>query len=124
MQCLISALAVVRSMMLAVKAQLDLADPYEAMIWAYCCTCWQGGRRSGELVRGKARTGRWDPDFDMHRGRVSNELSEDGTVQRTVIALAPDKTDVTGEEGHEAARIRPPLLASRGARHAKRRPGK
>ena len=38
----------------------------------------------------------------MHRGRVSNELSEDGTVQRTVIALAPDKTDVTGEEGHEA----------------------
>ena len=94
--------AVVRSMMLAVKAQLDLADPYEAMIWAYCYTCWQGGRRSGELVRGKTRTGRWDPEFDMHRGRVSNELSDDGTVQRTVIALAPDKTDVTGEEGHEA----------------------
>ena len=94
--------AVVRSMMMAVKAQLDLTDPYEAMIWAYCCTCWQGGRRSGELVRGKARTGRWDPEFDMHRGRVSNELGEDGTVQRTVIALAPDKTDVTGEEGHEA----------------------
>jgi len=94
--------AVVRSMMMAVKAQLDLNDPYEAMIWAYCCTCWQGGRRSSELVRGKARTGRWDPEFDMHRGRASNELDEDGTVQRTVIALAPDKTDVTGEEGHEA----------------------
>lgn len=94
--------AVVRSMMLAVKAQLDLTDPYEAMIWAYCCTCWQGGRRSSELVRGKTRTGRWDPQFDMHRGRVSNELSAEGTVLRTVIALAPDKTDVTGEEGHEA----------------------
>ena len=38
----------------------------------------------------------------MHRGRVSNELSAEGTVQRTVIALAPDKTDLTGEEGHEA----------------------
>ena len=38
----------------------------------------------------------------MHRGRVSHELSDDGEVQRTVIALAPDKTDVTGEEGHEA----------------------
>ena len=50
--------AVVRAMVLAVKAQLDLTDPYEAMIWAYCFTCWQGGRRSGELVRGKARTGR------------------------------------------------------------------
>ena len=97
--------AVVQAMMLAVKAQLDLSDPYEAMIWAYCCTCWQGGRRSSELVRGKTRTGRWDPEFDMHRGRVSNELGEEGEVQRTVIALAPDKTDVTGEEGHEATPV-------------------
>ena len=94
--------AVTRRMMMAIKGQLDMADPYDAMVWAYCCTCWQGGRRSGELVRGKTRRGPWDPRYDMHRKRVSNELGDNGEVLRTVIALAPDKTDVTGEEGHEA----------------------
>ena len=94
--------AVLRRHMTAIRRQLDLSDKFEAMVWAFVCTAWQGGRRSGELVRGKARKGPWDPKRDMHRGRVSLERDDEGRPARVVVALAPDKTDVTGEEGHEA----------------------
>ena len=94
--------AVLRRVMMGIRRQLDLHDKFDAMVWAFACTAWQGGRRSGELVRGKARKGPWDPKRDMHRGRVSVERHEDGRPARVVIALAPDKTDPTGEEGHEA----------------------
>jgi len=78
-----------------------MRDPFDAMIWAFMCTAWQGGRRSGELVRAKSRSGPWNAKFDMHRGRLSWDWSADGsTCHRVRIALGPDKTDPTGEEGH------------------------
>ena len=90
--------AVLYSHMIRLKGLLNLRDPFDAMIWAFVCVAWQGGRRSGELVR--KRTGAWDPKFDMHRGRVTWDWKEDGTCARGRIALGPDKTDPTGEQGH------------------------
>lgn len=53
---------------------------------------------SGELVRSKKRSGAWDPKFDMHRGRVDWDYA--GSIcKRASIALGPDKTDPTGEQG-------------------------
>lgn len=93
--------AVLRRHMMQVRALLDMRDPFSAMIWAFMCVAWQGGRRSGELVRSKARTGPWNPKFDMHRGRASWDWDADGTVCRRLrIALGPDKTDPSGEQGH------------------------
>ena len=84
--------------MMRLKNLLNLRDPFGAMIWAFVCVAWQGGRRSGELVR--KRTGACNPQFDMHRGRVTWDWKEDGTCARGRIALGPDKTDPTGEQGH------------------------
>lgn len=92
--------SVLRRHLIAMKQLLDMRDPFDAMLWAFVCTCWQGGRRSGELVRSKKRTGAWDPKFDMHRGRVQWDW-EGSTCQRARIDLAPDKTDPTGEQGHK-----------------------
>ena len=93
--------SVLRSHLIAVRALLDMRDPFDAMIWAFMCTAWQGGRRSGELVRAKSRSGPWNAKFDMHRGRLAWDWSADGsTCHRVRIALGPDKTDPTGEEGH------------------------
>ena len=92
--------AVLKSHMMAMKQLLDMRDPFDAMLWAFVCTCWQGGRRSGELVRSKKRTGAWDPKFDMHRGRLQWDW-DGSTCKRARIALAPDKTDPTGEQGHK-----------------------
>ena len=93
--------SVLRSHLITVRALLDMRDPFDAMVWAFMCTAWQGGRRSGELVRSKSRKGAWNAKFDMHRGRVSWDWSADGsTCHRARIVLGPDKTDPTGEEGH------------------------
>ena len=86
--------AVLRQHLIALRRMLDLRDPFSAMIWAFCCVAWQCGRRSGELVR--KRTGAWNPRFDMHRGR----LTWDANGARARLALGPDKTDPTGEQGH------------------------
>lgn len=86
--------AVLRKHLIALKGMLDMQNPFDAMIWAFCCVAWQCGRRSGELVR--KRTGVWNPRFDMHRGRIT--WDEDG--KRARLALGPDKTDPTGEQGH------------------------
>ena len=85
---------------MAMKKLLDMRDPFDAMRWAFVCICWQGGRRSGELVRSKKRTGARDPKFDMHRGRLQWDW-DGSTCKRARIALAPDKTDPTGEQGHK-----------------------
>ena len=90
--------AVLYSHMMRLKNLLNLRDPFGAMIWAFVCVAWQGGRRSGELVR--KRTGEWNPHLDMHRGRVTWDWNADGTCARGRIALGPDKTDPTGEQGH------------------------
>lgn len=91
--------SVLRHHLLALKALLDMRDPFDAMIWAFVCVAWQGGRRSGELVR--KRKGKWEPKFDMHRGRLSWDVdSASGRCARARIALAPDKTDPSGEQGH------------------------
>ena len=82
------------------KGMLDMRDPFDAMLWTFCCTYWQGGRRSGELVRSKKRSGAWDPKFDMHRGWVHWDYAG-STCKRASIALGPDKTDPTGEQGHK-----------------------
>ena len=68
------------------------------MIWAFVCVARKVGRRSSKLVR--KRTGACDPKVDMHRGRVTWDWKEDGTYARGRIALGPDKTDPTGEQGH------------------------
>ena len=85
---------------MAMKKLLDMRGPFGAMLWAFICTCWQGGRRCGELVRSKKRTGAWDPKFDMHRGRLQWGWGS-STCKRARIALAPGKTDPTGEQGHK-----------------------
>ena len=90
--------AVLYSHMIRLKRLLNLRDPFDAMIWAFVCVAWQGGRRSGELVR--KRAGAWNPHLDMHRGRVTWDWKDDGTCARGRIALGPDKTDPTGEQGH------------------------
>ena len=93
--------SVLRSHLIAVRALRDMRDPFDAMVWAFMCTAWQGGRRSGELVRAKSRKSAWSAKFDMHRGRVSWDWSADGSIcHRARIALGPDKTDPSGEEGH------------------------
>ena len=92
--------AVLKSHLMALKQLLDMRDPFGAMLRAFVCTCWQGGRRSGELVRSKKRTGVWDPKFDMHRGRLQWDW-DGSTCRRARIALAPDKADPTGEQGHK-----------------------
>ena len=87
--------------MIAVRSMLDVRGPFSAMVWAFMCVAWQGGRRSGELVRAKARTGAWNPKFDMHRGRLSWDWNTEAGVWRRVrIELGPDKTDPSGEQGH------------------------
>ena len=92
---------VLRSHLIAVRALLDMRDPFDAIVWAFMCTAWQCGRRSGELVRSKSRKGTWNAEFDMRRGRVSWDWNADGSVcHRLRIALGPDKTDPAGEEGH------------------------
>ena len=93
---------VTRQHMLGIKRQLDLSKKFDAMVWAFCCTCWQGGRRSGDIIRGKAAKKPWAPQRDMHRGRVVAERGADGRLARVVLKLPPGKTDPTGEEGHEA----------------------
>ena len=87
--------------MLTMRALLDVRDPFSAMVWAFMCCAWQGGRRAGELVRGKSRTGQWDPKLDMHRGRLQWDWGG-GAWTRVRMALGPDKTDPTGEQGHTA----------------------
>ena len=93
--------SVLRKHMIAVRGMLDMRDSFSAMVWAFMCVAWQGGRRSGELVRAKARTGAWNPKFDMHRGRLSWDWdAEAGKWRRVRIELGPDKTDPSGEQGH------------------------
>ena len=93
---------VTRQHMLGIKRQLDLSKKFDSMVWAFCCTCWQGGRRSGDIIRGKAVKKPWAPQRDMHRGRVVAERGAGGRLARVVLKLPPGKTDPTGEEGHEA----------------------
>ena len=47
--------SVLRSHLVTVRELLDVRDPFNAMVRAFMCTAWQGGRRSGELVRSKSR---------------------------------------------------------------------
>ena len=83
-----------------IKAQLDLETKWGSMIWAFCTTAWQGGRRAGDLVRAKGTPGIWQPKREMHRGRVTRIRRRDGTIKRLRVVLGPDKTDPTGEAGH------------------------
>ena len=93
---------VTRADMIGIKRQLDLSTKFDSMVWAFCTTCWQGGRRSGDIIRGKAVKAPWTPQRDMHRGRVITERGDGGRVVRVVLQLPPGKADQTGEEGHEA----------------------
>ena len=93
---------VTRANMMGIKRQLDLSTKFGSMVWAFCTTCWQGGRRAGDIIRGKAVKAPWTPQRDMHRGRVVTERGDGGRVVRVVLQLPPGKTDQTGEEGHEA----------------------
>ena len=45
---------VTRRCMMGIKRQLDLSKKFGAMVWAFCCTGWQGGRRAGDVIRGNA----------------------------------------------------------------------
>ena len=89
-----------RKHMVRIKAQLDLESKWGSMIWAFCTTAWQGGRRAGDLVRAKGTSGIWQPKREMHRGRVTRIRRRDGTIKRLRVVLGPDKTDPTGEAGH------------------------
>ena len=92
---------VLRHHMIAIKRGLDMTNAFDAVLWAFMCTAWQGGRRSAELIRGMGRSGAWGPQYDMHRGRVTVTRGDGDEVRRVTSALAPDKTDPSGEDGHE-----------------------
>ena len=82
---------VTRADMIGIKRQLDLSTKFGSMVWAFCCTCWQGGRRSGDVIRGKAVKKPWAPQRDMHRGRV---VLERGDVRAyELVCIEIERTD-------------------------------
>ena len=89
---------ILRRHMVKLAQRLRGGTKWERTRWAVYCAAWQGGRRIGELVRGKKRTGAWQPALDMHRGRLER-LEGKGGLAKYLLHLAPNKTDVTGEQG-------------------------
>ena len=85
-----------RHVMIKLARRLRRGGRWQRTKWAIYAVCWQGARRISECIRSAKVTGAWDPQRDMHRGRITATRDAEGRLLYFTIAIGPNKTDPDG----------------------------